>query len=100
MEDLGVSNRVLVFVEIEFVISDVFIDVFCRSKFFKAFQVDIEEIRGKGDGFSSEVWEDAKSCDWSMQHRAVKLAKDVGTSVVSFDYDERAEISWSHLSVE
>ena len=100
MEGRGVSKRVLVFVEIVFEVPNVVVDVVGRSKLFKAFRVDIEEVWGKGDGFSSEVWENAKSCDWSMQHRAVEFAKDVGTSVVSFDYDERAEISWSHLSVE
>jgi hypothetical protein len=99
MDDLGVSNRVLVISEIKFEVSNVVVDVFGRSKLFEAFRVDIEEVWGKGDGFSSEVWEDAKSCDWSMQHRAIEFAKDVGTSVVSFDYDERAEISRSHLPV-
>ena len=63
MEDWGSSKRVLVFVEIEFKISNVFIDFISCSKFFEAFRVDVEEIRGKGDGFSSEVWEDVKSCD-------------------------------------
>ena len=100
MEDWGSLKRVLVFIEFEFEISNVFIDFVSCSKFFKAFQVDVEEIRWKGDGFSSEVWEDAKSCDWSMQHRAVEFTKYIGTSVVSFDDDERAEISSSHLSVE
>jgi hypothetical protein len=97
---LGVSKQVLVFVEIVFKVSNVIVIVVGRSKLFEVFRVDIEEVWGKGDGFSSEVWEDAKSCDWSMQHRAVEFAKDIGTSVVSFDYDERAKISRLHLPVE
>jgi hypothetical protein len=81
---------ILLFVEVEVDIVKVIVDFVGCSKLFEAFWVNIEEVGGKGNGFPSEVRENSKGCDRSMEYRSVEFAKYIGTSIVLSDYDEGA----------
>jgi hypothetical protein len=77
---------VLIFIEVKVNIMNV---ISC-SKLLKVFQVDIEEVQGKGNGFLSKVRENLKGCNRPMEYQSVGFAEYIGTSIVSSDYNEGA----------
>lgn len=86
----------------------VFVDVsrvvvtlrFAFLHLFEALGGDVREVLWEPDCLSSEVGDESKCCDWSMQDCAVEFANDVGTAIVAFYDYERSKISRAHLAIK
>jgi hypothetical protein len=49
---------------------------------------------------SHKIWNNTKGGSWSIEEGAVKFSKYIGTTSISRNDDERAEVTWAHLVIK